>query len=233
MFSSMKYFALLGMCAVALFPISVAAAASAAADAAASAVAVAQPCVPSPVEPKPADPAPITYPDSIRISEIFPDPEGDESAGEFIELYNEGSVAVDLTGWKLSDATARVYTLAVEDFTSMHARPGEYFVVYRSVSGVALNNSGGDQVELYGPDDVLLDVVAYPTAKAGQTWAMDDIGDGHGGGAPPGSAPDDGGSGEDDAGGGGATDADVVLSEMLPDPEGSDTTGEWIELWNS
>jgi hypothetical protein len=42
---------------------------------------------------------------SVIISEVMPNPSVDDSAGEYIELYNTTAAAVDLEGWTLSDAS--------------------------------------------------------------------------------------------------------------------------------
>lgn len=43
---------------------------------------------------------------NVVINEIMYDPPSDERSGEFIELYNRGSVAVDLSGWRLAEGVS-------------------------------------------------------------------------------------------------------------------------------
>ncbi|MFH2105340.1 MAG: lamin tail domain-containing protein [Parcubacteria group bacterium] len=102
----------------------------------------------------------IEYSDQIRLNEILPNPTTDESSTEFIELYNASTTAVDLAGWILGDASTTTYTIATTDFDSTTIAAGGYFIIYRAQSKLALNNSG-DSVELYQPDQNLLDSVTY------------------------------------------------------------------------
>lgn len=41
----------------------------------------------------------------LTISEVMFDPQGDESTDEFIELYNDSALPVDLRGWTISDGS--------------------------------------------------------------------------------------------------------------------------------
>ena len=50
------------------------------------------------------------YSHAIVINELLPDPDGDDETGEFIELKNTGSETVDVSGWKLTDNTQKLYT---------------------------------------------------------------------------------------------------------------------------
>jgi hypothetical protein len=47
---------------------------------------------------------------NVRIFTILFDPHGPEPQGEFVLIQNDRAVAVDLTGWTLSDAAQHVYT---------------------------------------------------------------------------------------------------------------------------
>lgn len=112
---------------------------------------------------QPAEPE-VSFSNQVFISEIFPNPEGSDTETEFIELYNSGEESVDLTGWKLSDATTKKYTLDGE------IAPGEYLVVYRLDSKISLNNTD-DQVELYWPDKELLQVVEYTDCQEDMSYS--------------------------------------------------------------
>ncbi len=110
----------------------------------------------------------IEYSDKIIISEILPNPSGEESEEEFIELYNKDIVEVDLEDWILEDSSGNDYAISKDDFLQgTMVAPGEYFVVYRRQSGIALNNSGEEKVFLYNPNDQEIDFVIYnnPSGK--------------------------------------------------------------------
>ncbi len=104
--------------------------------------------------------------DTIRITEVFPNPTGSDAEDEFIEVYNEGEHTVDMTGWKLGDASKKRYTFPATRIVSQ-----ERMVFTRSRTGIALNNSGGDEVKLYGPGGELIDHVSYGSAPEAESYA--------------------------------------------------------------
>ena len=77
-------------------------------------------------------------------------------------MHNTGPNQIDLDGWKLGDASSRRYT-----FSNAVIDPGEYLVIDRSTSGIALNNSGTETVQLIAPNGNLIDSIDYdgPTAE--------------------------------------------------------------------
>lgn len=107
------------------------------------------------------------YSDKIIISEIYPAPNTDEE--EFIELKNTGSKKVDLNGWKLSDASSKIFTIDKEDFSSTQI--DDYFLITGDISKIFLNN-GGDSVELFDPDEKSMQVVEYDSADTGTAYAF-------------------------------------------------------------
>lgn len=114
---------------------------------------------------------PENYSNDIIINEFLPDPEGTDSDGEFIELKNIGSSAQDLEGWMISDASETTYIIDSQDFNSTTIEAGGFLVIDREISGIALNNSGGDQVELYQPNGILLQEVAYDSASEDESYS--------------------------------------------------------------
>lgn len=192
-----------------------------------------------------------TYSEAIIINEFLPNPSTDETKGEFIELYNTSNTAIDLTDWQLSDATDNVYTLS----GSIGGK--QYLSIYRSDSDLALNNSGGDTVELFHPNGQLTNDVEYTDSAADDTsYALDSNSDWQWTTTvTPGkkntitlsaansnnntntsqagntnSSVNSNSNTNTNSGNGAAT--TLQLSELLPDPEGSDSTDEWIELYN-
>lgn len=194
----------------------------------------------------------VVYSNDVIISEVLPNPSTDESADEFIELYNQSTTAVDLTGWLLSDATTKTYMLS-GTISAQH-----HLVVYRSDTGIALNN-GGDSVELYHPDGVLTDAVEYDASAADDvSYALNNKDKWLWTTTPTPARTniittideetennsDTTEQSEDDLTDEDNDDSDnsdapyqlsdyIQLSELLPDPSGSDATDEWIELVNT
>ncbi|MFH0818760.1 MAG: lamin tail domain-containing protein [Patescibacteria group bacterium] len=177
----------------------------------------------------------VIYSQDIIISEIYPSPLDGES--EFIELKNNGTKSVDLNGWKLADVSNKKFIFNNDKFSDLILNTGEYLVVYNDVSKIALNN-GGDELRLYQPDDNLLQNLIYPNSVKGQSyiyynnaWSWTDQ-------ITPGRDNINMVVVEDKT-----TEVvaennyeysdKIILSEILPDPVGSDSTDEFIEIYNS
>ncbi len=108
----------------------------------------------------------------IIISEILPQPRGDENEGEFIELFNKSNQEVNLKNWALGDSSTRKYTIKKIDAARNDSiiKPQGYFVVYRAESKIALNNSG-DEVQLYEPNkETPAQTVKYDKSVEGQSY---------------------------------------------------------------
>ena len=111
----------------------------------------------------------------IVINEILPNPEGSDSEDEFIELKNLGKETIDLKNWSLGDASSKRYKI-----TQGSIKPSGLFLFKRSMTGIALNNTGGDEVKLYSPNSSLVDNIKYTGSAGGEeayarkddtTWA--------------------------------------------------------------
>lgn len=146
--------------------------------------------------PPPPPPASRT----VKINEVIFNPKGREEAGEeWIELYNTGSEAVDLTGWELGDEDGNWFI-----FPSFTLNPGRYVVIHYNATNTPADNTDTDlytgvanrwantedQVSLYnGPihnETTIVDFVAYcsdtsyttpnsddDNAVAGLIWSQD------------------------------------------------------------
>ncbi|MFA6525532.1 MAG: lamin tail domain-containing protein [Patescibacteria group bacterium] len=104
----------------------------------------------------PFTPPPGGYPVGVIISEVLPNPTGSDSEGEFIELHNITKNRIDLSGWKLGDTSTSVYS-----FDELSIGSQEYLAIYREVSDISLNNSGGDRAVLYHPDGEAVNEIEY------------------------------------------------------------------------
>jgi hypothetical protein len=113
-------------------------------------------------------PAPVMYSNEIFLSELLPDPSGDDTAGECIELENRGSVDQDLEGWRLTDAGGGEH-----EFSAGTLLPaGSFLCVPYGASHLSLNN-GGDTISLLDPSGVAHSTVTYEEAGEGESWAWD------------------------------------------------------------
>ncbi len=181
------------------------------------------------------------YSQAIQLSELLPNPATTESQDEFIEVYNSGDAAVDLTGWQLRDTAGTTYT--VTGIVSAH----RYFSWYRSDSKISLNNNG-DSITLLQPDGTVVETISYTDSAADDTsyalnssgqWSWTSLPTPYTANQFP-STADGSDESENNASNETTTDTtrgfeysrDIMLSELLPDPAGSDATDEWIELYN-
>lgn len=98
------------------------------------------------------------YSDEVVISEFVSDPTGSDALLEFIEVYNGGSEAVNLAGWKLDDSEGGSSPYVFEAGTSL--LPHSYLVRYRSQTKLALNNND-DSVRLLTPAGEVRSVFSY------------------------------------------------------------------------
>ncbi len=91
---------------------------------------------------------------------------------EWIELFNPGTTAVNLSGWYLDTGrnTAR-YRLP----RGANVPAGGYLVLFRKTSGLALNDRGGT-VRLLRPDRSVADSVTFPALDADASFSRDDAG---------------------------------------------------------
>jgi len=108
------------------------------------------------------------YSNQLQLSELLPNPVGDDTEGEFIEIQNRTTFSVDLSGWSVADASGRTYR-----FTEGALRAQGYLSIPRTDSKISLNNSGGETVTLLSPDDVVQDEVEFEgTAPEGDSYAL-------------------------------------------------------------
>lgn len=104
----------------------------------------------------------------VLLSEIFPNPIGDEAAGEFIELFNASSETQDLRGSSLSDNSGALFTFS----TPTPLAPGAYLALPRSLFRFSLNNTGEETITFFAPTGEQLDSVTYSAAPEGQSYSF-------------------------------------------------------------
>ena len=115
--------------------------------------------------------APAVYPATLRISEVLPNPEGDDGEGEFVEIYNFGTEDLDLADWVVADSRKR-YVIFEDDFFDTVIPAEGYFVLYREVTGISLNNTGEEEVKLFDPSGGLVDEVGFDArSREAQSYA--------------------------------------------------------------
>jgi endonuclease YncB( thermonuclease family) len=160
---------------------------------------------------------------NILISEFLPNPYGEEVDEEWIELSNKGNEEVSLCGWLLDDEEggSKPYI-----FNEERIEPGEFLLLPRSQTKIALNNNA-DTVRLFAGSENLVAEVTYVKGVEGEVVGLRD--DGLYVWSPyPTPSQENRFRGAERRF---PTDT-VIVSAALPNPVGKDTTAEWIELAN-
>ncbi len=153
----------------------------------------------------------------LEISALYPNPNSNEE--EWIELTNGGKDPVDLSLYTLEDATGKPWTLSgtLEETTEITGFPFQ------------LNNSN-ETVVLKTLDGTTVDSFTYATSTKGAILTKD---------SPVAETTTATTTSTTSA----TTSPSIItptatpakwpiFSEALPNPEGSDSTDEWIELYN-
>ncbi|MDP3093830.1 MAG: lamin tail domain-containing protein [bacterium] len=109
-----------------------------------------------------------TYPSGIVINEILPSPEGPDETEEWIEIFNQNSFPVELSGWQINDFFGKTKTYSFPPGTVIN--PQSYLVVKRPDSKIILNNQE-EKIFLSAPDKRIIDTVYYKKAVREQSLA--------------------------------------------------------------
>ena len=108
--------------------------------------------------------------EKLAITEIYPNPVGNDQAQEFIELYNSSERSLDLTGWKIEAKNGKSFVFGKYFNPTKTLRWSEYYVLPRSVSHIFLDNNGGE-LRLYKPDsDIPVQILQYGPAPVGASF---------------------------------------------------------------
>lgn len=108
----------------------------------------------------------------LAITELLPNPVGDDLQGEYVEVLNVGSEPASPVGWVLADARGRRYPLVRDGVPDIALEPGSYRVVPRVASGLTLPNASGS-VQLLRWDGAPAGVpVAYGSSREGKAWSL-------------------------------------------------------------
>jgi hypothetical protein len=198
--------------------------------------------------------------DGLVINEFVPDPDGTDTGNEWVELYNGTSRTLDIAGWKVVGGTSSFGDLAIVPAgTKLSA--GQYLLLGGTMVAArdleltgSLGNasSNADAVRLVDCIGAPVDTVVYGAPNS--DMFVDD-----GGVTATSLAPKPvSGASLARKTNGGDTDrsaddfqvqttltpkganptplvceqGDLVINELLPDPDGTDTGQEWVEVYN-
>ncbi|ODS42588.1 MAG: hypothetical protein MSIBF_04565 [Candidatus Altiarchaeales archaeon IMC4] len=112
--------------------------------------------------------------ENVIITEIMANPIGDDQGtaglpldGEWVEIYNNGSTAVNVSGWMVKNAMGDNWTISSANSQgNVNVVNGAYLVVYRNGATMALNDSV-DIVNLTKANGTVIDSVSYNSSALG------------------------------------------------------------------
>jgi hypothetical protein len=106
---------------------------------------------------------------SLVLTEILPNPALPDldSVAEYVEIYNQGAVSVDLSGYVLYSGSNLTYQAALSGLLAA----GEYRAFEAAQFRMALGNSTG-KVELRYGQEVIDTMPTYSNAPEGIAWAL-------------------------------------------------------------
>lgn len=157
----------------------------------------------------------------IFINEIYPNPSEDE---EWIEIKNESDRQANLIYWIIDDIQgggAKPYQINKDTIIE----PNSFLIIKENESKIGLNNAG-DEVNLINPLGNNVDKVVYKSADKDYSYtkindrtfvwtkystvAKDNL-------LPLSKYKNE----------------NIIINEIMPNPDGSDTGSEWIEIKNA
>lgn len=101
----------------------------------------------------------------VVINEVLPNPTGDDTGNEWVELYNSGANSVDLAGYKLKDAADHEQIIS-----SNSIAPGAWLTIH-SQGSFSLNNSGIETINLYYVSSAdPISTFSYTGSTEGKSW---------------------------------------------------------------
>jgi len=109
------------------------------------------------------------YPSQITISEVLPDPEGNDEENEWIEIYNGSDNIINLSSWQLDDEEGGSSPFIFPDHSLIAAK--SFLIFRREVTKISLNNTN-DQARLLYPTGEVIHQVSYQDAKSGESAAQ-------------------------------------------------------------
>ena len=105
---------------------------------------------------------------TLRLAELLPNPDGEDTTLEFVVLENFGDTLVDLTDWVLTDG-ATDYKMNGE------LAAGLRLILPRPITHIALNNDE-DTLELIAPDGRTIETLSYEKSIEGASYIRSSTG---------------------------------------------------------
>ncbi|MGB2393603.1 MAG: lamin tail domain-containing protein, partial [Poseidonia sp.] len=121
----------------------------------------------------------------VCINEVIPNPAGYDNAtypgGEWFELYNSATVAVDLTGWKVTTSASKTLDFNANTIVGYQAgnsstwtiSPGDYMVIARNGDSNFYMTNGGMSMTLVDDNNNNLHQATWGSVMSGKSYEQD------------------------------------------------------------
>jgi len=189
--------------------------------------------------------------ENIFINEIMPNPKGKDTGKEWVELINLNNEDCNLDGWQIDDQDGGSKPYLIYN---AYIKGGGGFLLLPSWETKLNLNNGEDEVRLINPDNEIVFEITYKSAIDGQSYAMiSDNEDEYEWSSMPTpllsnefpeettplqkeqtkktSKDNDKKSDEQNIENGTLSNK-IYITEIFPNPQGSDSGNEWIEIHN-
>ncbi len=175
------------------------------------------------------------YSTEIFISEILPNPDGPDEGEEWLELYNASTKEVDLTGWFIDDE-GPVGIIGKEAYIFPNKtviKANSYLAVDLSDATFGFNNTSSETVRIFWPNKSLLRQVTYEDgAKMDLSFARKSDGKYAWTELVTKGKPNKFAEEPVTPGVSLVTENKIRINEIFPDPLGTDSGAEWVEIIN-
>lgn len=104
----------------------------------------------------------------VRLSEVLPNPVGNDAEGEWLELENTSNRPINVSALQIDDKEgggSKPYTLPDNLIIPAHS----FLIIEREESGIAFNNTV-DSLRLIAPDGEVLESISYVGGKEGKSY---------------------------------------------------------------
>ncbi|MBU1446299.1 lamin tail domain-containing protein [Patescibacteria group bacterium] len=186
--------------------------------------------------------------ENILISEIMPNPSGKDTDKEWIELMNTNSENCNLDGWQIDDQDGGSKSYLIKNKEIQ----GNGFLLLPSWETKLNLNNDEDEVRLFDSDNEIVVDVTYKNAAEGKSYAITDGNDYEWSLMPTPLLPNEfpeletantqketkattekNNANEKSNIVDGTLSDEMYITEIFPNPEGSDSGNEWIEIYNA
>ena len=182
---------------------------------------------------------------SVCLNEALPNPNGlDDDTwpnGEWMEIHNSGTVAVDVLNWQLVNKANKILDFDSSSIVGYQAgnssswtiQPGDYMVIARNGSSNFYLTNSADWITMKDSFGNTIDQASWNTTASGTSLEEDPTGPTNDWIATNSPTP-----GSVNSAATGPVVSDLRINEVMANPWPSDDNaswpgGEWFEIWNS